>query len=229
MLDIDIYTKKFEEMGYSGPHLEALKLIGCNKRVLDVGCSTGYLIKAIHEILGGTVDGVEVNPEAAKLAAQFAGKIYVGSIEEGEVVRQLHDTYDVLLFMDVLEHLKDPLSVLKNLRPLLSEEGYLIASVPNIANWRIRLSLFMGKFEYQESGLLDKGHLRFFTLKTLKKLFDEAGYRIVYLDFSFGDRPSILKNISRRPKNYLKAIFKKLACFFPGLFANQFIVKAVKR
>ena len=131
--------------------------------------------------------------------------------------------------MDVLEHCKDPWAVLKNTRSLISEEGYIIASVPNIANWRMRLSLLMGKFEYQEVGLLDKGHLRFFTLKTLQNLFDRAGYKIVHLDFTLGSPPSSLKNVSKQAKNYLKAIFKRLTRYFPGLFANQFIVKAVKK
>lgn len=224
----DVYSKAFEETGYSGAHLEALKLIGRNKVVLDVGCSSGYLMKAIREDLGGVVDGVEVNAETAKLAAKYARKVYVGSIEDVEVVKQLSGKYNVLLFMDVLEHLRDPLSVLKNTRQLLSDDGYVIALIPNIANWRMRISLLMGKFDYQEQGLLDKTHLRFFTLKSLKAMFREAGYKITYLDFTLGGAPPVLTGISKPGKNLLKGILKRIFLYFPGLFAYQFIIKAVK-
>ena len=224
----DIYAKSFEETGYGEAHLEALKLIGKNKRVLDIGCSTGYFIRAVQENLGGIIDGIEINRETARLATKVARKVYVGSIEDPKLLHQLHEIYDVLLFMDVLEHCQDPLSVLKNTRPLLSDEGYIIASVPNIANWRMRLGLLMGKFEYEEMGLLDKTHLRFFTLKSLKKLFQEAGYKIVHLDLTLGGLPPSLKGISKPAKSNLKIILKKILHFFPGLFAFQFIVKAIK-
>lgn len=223
------YAKIFEEMGYSGAHLEALKLIGMNKRVLDIGCSSGHLIKAIREKLGGVVDGIEVNAEKAKLAAKIARKAYVGSVEDPELIDQLTETYDILLILDVLEHLNDPLFVLKNIRRLLVDDGYLIASVPNIANWRMRLSLLMGRFEYQEAGLLDKSHLRFFTLKSLKEMFNEAGYRIVNLDFTLGGPPTVLGDISGPGKGFLKIFSKRIFHFSPGLFANQFIIKAVKK
>jgi len=225
----DNYGKIFEEMGYGGAHLEALKLIGGNKRVLDIGCSSGHLIKAIREKLGGVVDGIEVNAKKAKLAAKIARKVYVGSVEDPELIDQLSGTYDVLLFLDVLEHLNDPLSVLKKIRHLLVDDGCLIASVPNIANWRMRLSLLMGRFEYQEAGLLDKSHLRFFTLKSLKEMFNEAGYRIVNLDFTLGGPPVVLGGVSRPNKGFLKMFFRVIFHFLPGLFANQFILKAVKK
>lgn len=220
------------ETELGGAHLEAFELIGRNKKVLDVGCSTGNLAKIICEELGCIVDGVEINPETAKLAAQVVRRIYTGSIEDISIQEQIfasHEIYDILLFMDVLEHLKDPLSVLINTKRLLADDGYIVASVPNIANWRIRFSLLFGKFEYQESGLLDKGHLRFFTLKTLRNLFSEAGYEIVYLNFTLGTPPIISEGIIKPTKNILKVVFKNLFRPFPGLFANQFIIKAVKK
>jgi len=213
----------------SGPHLEALKLIGRNKKVLDVGCSTGYLAQAISQELNGEIDGVEIDPEAAKKAAKYINNVYVGSIEDPVLLKRLNKKYDVLLFMDVLEHVKDPLSVLVNTRRLLADNGYLIASVPNIANWRVRFGLLLGRFEYQDSGLLDRGHLRFFTLKILKRLLADSGYRIICLDYSLGAPPAVLKGVSRQNKNYLNNLFKMFTRAFPGLLANQFIIKAVKQ
>jgi 2-polyprenyl-3-methyl-5-hydroxy-6-metoxy-1,4-benzoquinol methylase len=214
---------------YSGAHLESLKLIGRSKKVLDVGCSDGYLLQAIRDKLKGIVDGIEINPETARRASKYARKVYVGSVEDSNVLNQLHETYDVLLFMDVLEHCKDPWSVLEKTKPVLADDGYVIASVPNVANWRVRLGILMGNFDYQQSGLLDKGHLRFFTIRSVKALFEQAGYEIVKFDFTLGGLPETLSKISKPGKNILKAVIKNIVRFFPGLFANQFIVKAVKR
>lgn len=222
------YSKIFEESGLSPVHIEALKLIGKDKTVLDVGCSTGYFIRAVREQLGGRVDGVEIDPTAAEEAAKYAREIYIGSIEDPDLFNQLHAAYDVVLLLDVLEHMREPWEVLKNVRRLLLENGCVIASIPNIANWRMRWSLFWGKFQYQETGLLDRDHIRFFTLKTVKQLFKGAGYNITYFNFTLGSAPLILKGSPKSTANFIKTIFRWIARLFPGLFANQFIIKVVK-
>lgn len=223
-----VYAGNFEATGLGGAHIEAVKLIGMNKRVLDVGCSSGYLSKIIKEQLNCIVDGVEIDPDAAILAKEALRHVYIGSIEDDNLLSQITDSYDVILFMDVLEHLKDPFSILVKVKKLLSPNGFVIASIPNVANWRIRFSLLFGRFEYEESGLLDKSHLRFFTLKALKEMFFRAGYKIDLMDFTLGAPPPMLGGASRSLKDLLKILIKRVTRFFPGFFANQFILKAVK-
>jgi SAM-dependent methyltransferase len=87
--------------------------------------------------------------------------------------------FDYIVFADVLEHLRDPAAVLRRCLPALKETGKIIISVPNIANWIIRLSLLFGKFDYMDRGILDRTHLRFFTLRSLKQLMSEVSCEIL--------------------------------------------------
>ena len=88
----------------------------------------------------------------------------------------------MIICSNILEHLYDPCGVLKTLFPYLKKDGRLIVSLRNIANWTIRLKLLFGKFEYERIGILDRSHIRFFTLRTAKRLIKDAGYRILSLD-----------------------------------------------
>jgi O-antigen biosynthesis protein len=212
----------------SGAHLEVLKLVGRDKKVLDVGCAQGFLTRAISEDYHGVVDGVELDPASADQAKKHARRIFVGSIEDQAVLKLLTDKYDVILFADVLEHLRDPLATLKAAKGFLAGDGYVVASIPNVANWRVRFGLLFGRFEYQDTGLLDRGHLRLFTLKSVKQMFQDAGYKIVYLEFTLGEAPAPIKGVSGAGKSFLKQTIKGFFRFSPGLFANQFIIKAVK-
>ena len=74
--------------------------------------------------------------------------------------------FDIIVFADILEHLKEPLEVLKRYKKYLKDDGYIIISIPNIANWKIRFKSLLGRFEYNEYGILDSGHLRFFNEKS---------------------------------------------------------------
>jgi O-antigen biosynthesis protein len=89
--------------------------------------------------------------------------------------------FDVIVFGDVLEHLKDPLRALRRFKPFLQTEGYVIASIPNIAHGSVRLALMQGRFRYRSLGLLDDTHLRFFTRETVEQLFKDAGFLIADL------------------------------------------------
>ena len=93
-------------------------------------------------------------------------------------------SFDVLLMADVLEHLKEPLETLRKLSQFLSEEGFALTVLPNIAHLYFRLKLLIGQFDYQEKGTLDRTHLRFYTLKTAKRLVTDAGFQVEFVDVS---------------------------------------------
>ncbi|HEY9245393.1 MAG TPA: methyltransferase domain-containing protein, partial [Candidatus Methanoperedens sp.] len=124
-----------------------------------------------------------------------------------------------IILGNVLEHMRDPAMILAGLKKYLSRDGFLIYSVPSIVNWHSRLTIFSGKFEYAESGVFDKTHLRFYDLTSAKKLATDAGYKIVCLDVT----PSIY--MSREKLNFL---WYRLALVWKNLFADEFIVRAVK-
>jgi len=156
-------------------HTLMVELIGGNKRVLDVGCATGYLARALRE-RGCTVSGFESDEEAAEEARPHLDRLVVGDVERTDLADAFGDErFDVVVFGDVLEHLRDPLPVLRAARSVLADRGSVVASIPNIAHGSVRLALMAGRFDYQRLGLLDSTHLRFFTRASIEGLFRDAG------------------------------------------------------
>ena len=159
-----------------------LNLIGNNKRVIDFGCATGYFAQFLKQ-KGCYVVGVELNPEAAKIAEHHCDQVLVADLDFTPILEILRDQkFEVAVFGDVLEHLRDPWRVLEEVRQILQPDGYVVASIPNIAHGAVRLSLLQGHFEYADLGLLDNTHLRFFTRKTVQELFERAGYTVDIID-----------------------------------------------
>jgi methionine biosynthesis protein MetW len=203
--------KRYSSLGFlHGPHVKIISMIGKGWRVLDVGCGVGNLGRYLKENFDCYVIGIEIDEDAAKIARKFYDEVIVGDVEE-LLTRELKypDNYfDAIIMADVLEHLKRPDTLLIKLKRYLKPEGIAVASIPNIGRLEIRLKLLFGKFEYEETGILDKTHLRFFTLKTAKELFESAGYKITCIDYT---------GLASK-----HGLFRLL----PSLFAYQFIISA---
>lgn len=168
-------------------HARMLRLVGSNKRVLDVGCSTGYLAKELVG-QGCTVLGVEYDPDAADQARPHLERVVVGDLEVLDLAKEFAgDRFDAIVFGDVLEHLRDPLPVLRSVRDLLAPGGSVVISVPNIAHADIRLALLQGRFNYRDLGLLDVTHVRFFTRENVKALLRDAGFVAVEVQTTTAD------------------------------------------
>jgi SAM-dependent methyltransferase len=173
------YTKFDETPGST--HNLVLELVEPGSRVLEFGCSTGYMSKALRDRLGATVVGVELNAEAAEQAKPYLERVLVGDAEELDLEAELGgERFDAILFADVLEHLRDPAALLRRVRPFLAEGGTVVASIPNIAHASVRLSLLGGSWRYREQGLLDETHLRFFTREGIEDLFEGSGYVVTH-------------------------------------------------
>ena len=159
-----------------------LRLVGEEKRVIDFGCATGYFSQLLNK-RGCSVTGVEINADAAKVAQQYCERVIVADLDFVSVTEILTaQSFDVAVFGDVLEHLRNPWKLLEETRQLLKPEGYIVASIPNIAHGAIRLALLQGRFEYMDLGLLDNTHLRFFTRKSVESLFERAGYFVEVIE-----------------------------------------------
>ncbi|MGA9293866.1 MAG: glycosyltransferase [Ignavibacteriaceae bacterium] len=163
---------------YENEREDVQKLINPHsKRILDVGCGKGRLGKVLKEKLNAEVWGVEYADDIASLAAKCLANVITGSIEGA--IEQLPDKYfDTIIFADVLEHLVDPFNVLLNIKSKLSSNGEIVASVPNVRHWSVLKKLLEGEWEYQEFGIMDSTHLRFFTRKSIYNMFEKAGYKI---------------------------------------------------
>ncbi len=160
-------------------HSYALELAGSHHSILDVGCGKGFLAEQMVKN-ENRVTGMDILPPSAVLPA--LSRYYQADLSESiaRIVDDLHgETYDRVLLLDVLEHLTTCDRLLRECRPTLKSTGFLIVSVPNIANIYVRLLLLLGKFEYTERGILDKTHARFFTRQTARAFLRENGYAIV--------------------------------------------------
>ncbi|HEY6836882.1 MAG TPA: methyltransferase domain-containing protein [Gaiellaceae bacterium] len=162
-------------------HNLVVRLVEAGSRVLEFGCSTGYMSQTLRDRLGASVVGVELNAAAAELAQAHCDRVLIGDAEELDLEAELGgERFDVILFADVLEHLRDPAALLRRVRPLVAEGGSVVASIPNIAHASVRLALLAGSFRYREQGLLDETHLRFFTREGIEDLFEGSGYVITH-------------------------------------------------
>jgi protein-L-isoaspartate O-methyltransferase len=152
-----------------------LARVGKGERVLEVGAHTGYFSALLREH-GCTVTALEVDPRAAA-AAGVADRLVVGDVEDARLRARLGGPFDLVLFMHVLEHLVDPWAVLHATHEHLAPEGRVIVLLPNVACWRVRKSLFLhGAFAYEDTGILDRTHLRFFTLDSGRRLLETCGF-----------------------------------------------------
>jgi len=152
-------------------------------RVVEVGCGGGYTLE--HLRATGRCRwtcGVDLFPEAARLARQRVDEVYEGNIEEMDLPIA-PASVDAILCLDVLEHLIDPWSVIRKVHGLLKPGGVVIASIPNVRHLRVVLPLLVsGRWDYTSSGLLDKTHLRFFTKRTAIALMESSGLQIDRID-----------------------------------------------
>jgi 2-polyprenyl-3-methyl-5-hydroxy-6-metoxy-1,4-benzoquinol methylase len=199
-----------------GGHAKLLALVGSGKRVLDVGCSSGYLARPLVAD-GCTVVGVEFDPVAAEEARSVCTDVLVGDAETMELPFE-RESFDVVLCGDLIEHLRDPEAFLARVRPLLHPDGRLVLTTPNVANWSMRLGLLAGRWRYTERGILDRTHAHLFTRTTLVETLARAGYRVDVLDFTV-PLPVLRNETTER-------IAHAIGRIRPSLFAYQFVVAA---
>jgi len=199
---------------------------GNGKRLLDVGAAHGYLAGALRS-QGFQVTGIEADPVLGKEAANHCDEFFLLDLDEP--LPSFSKPFDVMVFGDVLEHLKDPASVLREFVENLRDDGTVIVSLPNVANIYVRLNLLFGRFDYQDRGLLDRTHLHFFTRKSFRRFMNEAGLEINHLIATPIPLPIVV------PRQHQGRLFQALhaanACLarkWQTLFGYQFVAVAYK-
>jgi 2-polyprenyl-3-methyl-5-hydroxy-6-metoxy-1,4-benzoquinol methylase len=148
-------------------------------RTLEIGCGAGSFSSLIRDKLGAETWGVEYQPDAASLAAQKLHRVLAGSVENA--LPDLPSEYfDCIIFNDVLEHLVDPYSTLRQVQGLLNDSGVIVASIPNIRHWPEFVDYAVrGNWNYVNVGVMDRTHLRFFTQKSILATIAQCGYALV--------------------------------------------------
>ena len=195
---------------------EIARLVPAEARsILDVGCgsgSTGALLKASRTDC--RVSGIELDERAARIAQEVLDDVIVGDVQTMEIPFP-HQSFDCLILADILEHTVDPVTVLKKVAQFLSPEGTLVVSLPNIRHYSAIQRLISRGWKYEDSGVFDRTHLRFFSLASMKELIEAAGFRIEHVE------PKI---VTGRKMRFLKMLAGKRLDEF---LAFQYLFRAV--
>ncbi len=223
--DVDpLRYKDYRDDPHEAPGM-LVRMIPDGVRVLDVGCGVGSTMNLIRKHRDVDVIGLEPQPERARLARDRNLEVYEQELTD-TTVEQL-GRFDVVLFVDVLEHLANPARALRLAKDILTPDGVVLASIPNVAHWSVRLDLLRGRFRYASDGIMDATHLRWFTEEGVRRLFGACGFDLMTMRVSTGAGVAAykttppwcwLKKSQRRP------IIRCAARYFPRLFGCQFVV-----
>ncbi len=214
--------------------------------ILDVGCGYATTSQRLRA-LGNRVTGIESSREAVEVAKSRLDEVIEADLQDLSALGDRR--FDCIIFADVLEHLPWPLEILRKYHPFLEPDGSVIVSLPNVGLWSMRLSLMAGRFEYGDTGVLDRTHLRFFTRRTARRLIEDAGLVIERHTYNpgivrpfvplvkklmraeeSGDPGAILE--SRPYRVYLKTLYpveRAVTALWPGALAFQMIFEARRR
>jgi 2-polyprenyl-3-methyl-5-hydroxy-6-metoxy-1,4-benzoquinol methylase len=190
------------------------------QKVLDVGCSSGQMGRLIKQRFGSYVYGIDISARNIEIAKKHLDKAFVVDVEKEFNLDEKE--FDVIIFADILEHLYSPLDCIEKFMKYIKPGGYFILSIPNVANWYVRLKLLFGNFDYESSGILDETHIRFFTFKRIVQMLNNAGLKIEKVNTTYNINIPLLSRAS---------IFRRFIAFFTrlnkNLLARQFVVLAV--
>jgi 2-polyprenyl-3-methyl-5-hydroxy-6-metoxy-1,4-benzoquinol methylase len=194
--------------------------------VMDIGCGEGVTTRWLKQIRPGiTTVGVEIDKSVAAVAASAVDTVLVADLDNGlEPLADYRGRVDLLLLLDVLEHLRDPWARLEEFKTLLAPSAAVIASIPNVRNLKVLGPLLAkGEWRYQSSGILDRTHLRFFTRRSVEELFAGAGFEIQKIAFTGPLQPSRIRSLSGGIAFLANAM---LGGSLKDFVAHQYVVRA---
>ncbi len=190
-------------------------------RVLDLGCSGGLLSERVgalgHEVIG--VDVIELEGVRERVAGFIKADLDAGIPSEARAA----GPYDVVLCADILEHVRDPERLMREARELLAPGGVLIASVPNFGHWYARTRTALGRFDYDQRGLLDNGHVRFFTRRGLMRRLHDAGFAVIRQEATGLPLDVLAEGHKGTARKAVRLTDRMLVNLRPTLFGYQFI------
>lgn len=208
--------------------MKIASLISKNSRVLDVGCGTGSTTELIMRETQARVVGIEPDAARKTVACGRGLEVFDGTLSD-DFLRE-HGLFDTIVFADVLEHLPNPGELVLLAERGLAPGGSIVASVPNIAHWSVRLNLLRGRFDYRDCGIMDATHLRWFTHDALHRFFDRLGFQVTHHLYTVNtgmiehSRPW-----AWLPQRVRMRLVRQLVNWFPTLFGCQHVVRATPK
>jgi 2-polyprenyl-3-methyl-5-hydroxy-6-metoxy-1,4-benzoquinol methylase len=178
-----LHKYEYEVKANSAPS-KVVRMVGVNKRVLELGSGPGMITRSLK---GNScrVVALELDEKAIELVAPHCESVHACDLNDPtwpETVKD-SDKFDVIVAGDVLEHLYNPWQTMSKLETLLADGGYVVLSLPHVGHNAVIACLLASDFGYQPWGLLDKTHIRFFCIKNMQQLFNDAGLKIIEVDY----------------------------------------------
>lgn len=218
------YDALFDVNNANDSHTITALKVGSGKKVLDVGCSVAVIAPYLRS-QNCTVIGIDADVNALKVAQERCDHVYQMDLNDPEQLLRLPTDFDVILCNDVLEHIVEPDRLLRALLTRLNDDGFIIASLPNVAHGSVRLALWRGQWTYRRTGILDSTHLHFYTKSSIQELFARSGWFVAQWDCTTAPYETDLDvPLSAFPSHLLKDLDAD-----PSAQAYQYVVKAYKR
>jgi 2-polyprenyl-3-methyl-5-hydroxy-6-metoxy-1,4-benzoquinol methylase len=206
-------------------NMEVLKAIPKeSKFILDVGCGAGDNARILNA-QKKVVDCITISEKEARIVKSICRKVFIYDLENG--LPEIDQKYDVILCSHVIEHIAYPEKLLSDIKKVMHDNSVLIIALPNFLGYKTRFKILLGNFDYEQGGIMDYTHLRFYTYKTGRKLLENNEF-IVQKSWVQGFLPfnSILKFLPPFVKNL---IIRFLIILSKGLFGSQLIYIAKRK
>lgn len=204
---------------YEGINESVLSLIPASAvRILDVGCGTGALGERLLRDPGRYVAGITYSEQEATAAASRLSQVTCADLNNLEF--SAFGKFDCVILSHILEHLYSPSTLLERIKCILEPESVIVVALPNVVWWRQRLQFLMGRWRYQNWGILDRTHFRFFDRRSSEQLLEESGYEVLRRRFD-GPFP-LIRPVRRLMGPWADKIDHFTSARAPGFFAFQF-------
>ena len=221
-----IYESQVDPLRPNDAHGISLQLVGHGKTVLELGAASGHVTKALKS-LNNTVTAIERDARFSESLSAIADEVIITDLDWLDLRERLSGKkFEVVLAGDVLEHCSKPELVLLQIHDLLTPDGYVVISLPNIAHGDVRLSLLTGTFDYSETGLLDRTHLRFFTRSSIHTFLSQSHFQV---EAVFASTASIGTTELGPPNAEIPIEAVQFVQKDPDALVYQYIVKAIPK
>jgi 2-polyprenyl-3-methyl-5-hydroxy-6-metoxy-1,4-benzoquinol methylase len=192
-------------------------------KILDIGCGAGDNASILQQ-KQKIIDGITLSETEREAAIQYCRNVAIFNLEQGLPEDFLKNEYDACICSHVLEHICWSENVLRDISQVLKKNGVLIVALPNIMHYNFRLKLLKGNFDYQDSGVMDNTHFRWYTFETGKKLLENNGF-IVKKAWVDGGLPfdRVFRYLGPSIREFIKQILFKIS---PGFFGGQLLYVA---
>lgn len=193
---------------------------------LDVGCGGGVLARILKE-KGHTIDGITLSQAEVNAAQSYTRNVLIHNLENGLPPTLMNVQYDVVVCSHVLEHIVYPKQLLMDINKVLKPGGRLLIALPNIMHYKSRFKLMRGDFEYQEAGIWDYTHVKWYTFKSSQRLVQDFGFKVDEA-YVTGKLPfySLFKKLF--PEKLNNKLYQVLTKFSKGFFGYQIVICASK-